>query len=67
MRFVGMTGGALFFYATAAMAQAPAFQPVGTVRQGALGIVKNTSDVIFKFQFDPASPAMLGPRSGIMR
>lgn len=36
-----------------AMAQAPTFHPVGTVRQVMLGIVKPTSDVVFKFQFDP--------------
>ena len=41
------------FFAGAAMAQAPTFQPVGTVRQVMLGIVKPTSDVVFKFQFDP--------------
>jgi hypothetical protein len=36
-----------------AMAQAPTFQPLGTVHQVLLGIVKPTSDVLFKFQFDP--------------
>lgn len=34
--------------AVATMAQAPVFQPVGTVRQIMLGIVAPTSDVIFK-------------------
>ena len=34
--------------AAATMAQAPVFQPVGTVRQIMLGIVAPTSDVIFK-------------------
>ena len=42
-------GGLLFaLLAVAAMAQAPGFQPVGTVRQIMLGIVAPTSDVIFK-------------------
>lgn len=40
-------------FAGTAMAQAPTFQPVGTVRQVMLGIVKPTSDIVFKFQFDP--------------
>lgn len=53
MRFVKMSGVLFLFCAGAAMAQAPTFQPVGTVRQIMLGIVKPTSDVIFKFQFDP--------------
>lgn len=35
------------------MAQAPTFHPAGTVRQVMLGIVKPTSDVVFKYQFDP--------------
>ena len=48
MRFIRMTGLPLLFLATAAMAQAPTYQPVGTVRQIMLGIVKPTSDIIFK-------------------
>lgn len=48
MRFVRMTGALLFFLAAATMAQAPTYQPVGTVRQIMLGIVKPTSDIIFK-------------------
>jgi hypothetical protein len=43
----------VLFFAVAAMAQAPTFRPIGTVRQVMLGIVKPTSDVVFKFQFDP--------------
>lgn len=45
-----VTSGALIFafFASATMAQAPAFQPVGTVRQIMLSIVAPTSDVIFK-------------------
>lgn len=39
---------ALVFLSTPMMAQAPAFQPVGTVRQIMLGIVAPSSDVIFK-------------------
>jgi hypothetical protein len=53
MRFVKVSGMLLLCCAGAAMAQAPTFQPVGTVRQVMLGIVKPTSDVVFKFQFDP--------------
>lgn len=42
-------GGLMFVsMAAATMAQAPGFQPVGTVRQIMLGIVAPTSDVIFK-------------------
>ena len=42
-------GGLMFvILAVATMAQAPVFQPVGTVRQMMLGIVAPTSDVIFK-------------------
>jgi hypothetical protein len=52
MRLVKMFAAAFFLFAGAAMAQAPTFHPVGTVRQVMLGIVKPTSDVIFKFQFD---------------
>jgi hypothetical protein len=37
--------------AGAMMAQAPAFQPVGTIHEVMLGIVKPTSDVVFKFQY----------------
>ncbi len=37
----------LAYFATTAMAQAPTYQPVGTVRQLMLGIVKPTSDIIF--------------------
>jgi hypothetical protein len=43
----------VLFFAGAAMAQALSFQPVGTVRQVMLGIVKPTSDVVFKFQCAP--------------
>ncbi len=58
MRFLKMFAALpVFFVAGVAMAQAPMFQPVGTVRQVMLGIVKPTSDVVFKFQFDP-------PRTG---
>jgi len=53
MRFVKVSGMLLLCCAGAAMAQGPTFQPVGTVRQVMLGIVKPTSDVVFKFQFDP--------------
>jgi hypothetical protein len=38
----------LVFLSTPTKAQAPAFQPVGTVRQIMLGIVAPSSDVIFK-------------------
>ncbi len=57
MRFVRVSGVLFLFCAGEAMAQAPAFQPVGTVRQVMLGIVKPTSDVVFKFQFDPPKTA----------
>ena len=57
MRFLKMFAVAPLFFAGAAMAQAPTFQPVGTVRQVMLGIVKPTSDVVFKFQFDPPKTA----------
>jgi hypothetical protein len=53
MRFLKMSGVLLLLSAGTLMAQAPTFQPVGTVRQVMLGIVKPTSDVVFKFQFDP--------------
>jgi len=53
MRFVKMCGVFFVFCAAAAMAQAPTFRPVGTVHQVMIGIVKPTSDVVFKFQFDP--------------
>ena len=54
MRFLKIFVAArVVFFAGAAMTQAPTFQPVGTVRQVMLGIVKPTSDVVFKFQFDP--------------
>ncbi len=54
MRFLKMfVALPALFLAGAAMAQAPTFQPVGTVHQIMLGIVKPTSDVVFKFQFDP--------------
>jgi hypothetical protein len=53
MRFLKMSGALLLTCAAAAVAQTPTFQPVGTVRQIMLGIVKPTSDVVFKFQFDP--------------
>jgi hypothetical protein len=52
MRGLKISGVLLLFCAGAAMAQAPTFQPVGTVRQVMLGIVKPTSDVVFKYQFD---------------
>jgi hypothetical protein len=38
----------LFSMAAATLAQAPVYQPVGTVRQVMLDIVAPTSDVIFK-------------------
>jgi hypothetical protein len=47
MRPVRMAGVLFLFLAGAAMAQAPTFQPVGTVRQIMLGIVMPASDVIF--------------------
>jgi hypothetical protein len=53
MRSIKIFGALFVFCASAAMAQAPIFQPVGTVRQIMLGIVKPTSDVLFKFQFNP--------------
>jgi len=53
MRFLKMFAAVPFLFAGAAMAQAPTFHPVGTVRQIMLGIVKPSSDVVFKFQFDP--------------
>lgn len=53
MRFRKISAVAPLLLASAAMAQAPTFHPVGTVRQIMLGIVKPTSDVVFKFQFDP--------------
>jgi hypothetical protein len=58
MRFLKMfIALPVLFFAGAAMAQAPTFQPVGTIRQVMLGIVKPTSDVVFKFQFDPPKTA----------
>jgi hypothetical protein len=45
---LGLGGFMLVSMAGAAMAQAPEFQPVGTVRQIMLGIVAPASDVIFK-------------------
>lgn len=53
MRFLKIIAAMPIFFSGAAMAQAPTFQPVGTVRQVMLGIVKPASDLIFKFQFDP--------------
>src|ERR1700722_13274045 len=53
MRCLKMVAAVPLLFAVAAMAQAPTFQPVGSVRQVMLGIVKPTSDVVFKFQFDP--------------
>ena len=53
MRCSKMVAAIPLLFAVTAMAQAPAFQPVGSVRQVMLGIVKPTSDVVFKFQFDP--------------
>lgn len=46
--FLGLGGLMLLSMAAATMAQAPAYQPVGTVRQIMLDIVAPTSDVIFK-------------------
>ena len=57
MRFMKVFAAAPILFAGAAMAQAPTFQPVGTVRQVMLGIVKPTSDVVFKFQFDSPKTA----------
>jgi hypothetical protein len=57
MRFLKTFAAVPLLFAGAAMAQAPTFQPVGTVRQVMLGIVKPTSDVVFKFQFDPPKNA----------
>ncbi len=48
MRWMKMAGGMVLFFSVAAMAQAPRFQPVGSVHQIMLGIVAPTSDVIFK-------------------
>lgn len=45
---LGFGGLMLVSMAAATMAQAPGFQPVGTVRQIMLGIVAPSSDVIFK-------------------
>jgi hypothetical protein len=42
-----MIGVLPLLMAGAALAQAPTFQPVGTVHQIMLGIVKPTSDIIF--------------------
>jgi hypothetical protein len=53
MKIKHLLSGLILLAATAAQAQAPTFQPIGTVRQVMLGIVKPTSDVVFKFQFDP--------------
>jgi hypothetical protein len=48
-RWLTWVGGLMFLsLAVATMAQAPGFQPVGSVRQIMLGIVAPTSDVIFK-------------------
>ena len=41
------------FLAGAAMAQAPTYQPVGSVRQLMLGIVKPNSDIIFSVPGKP--------------
>ena len=41
-------GIAIFLLAGATMAQAPVYQPVGTVRQIMLGIVAPNADVLFK-------------------
>jgi hypothetical protein len=53
MKIKHLLSGLILLAATAAQAQARTFQPIGTVRQVMLGIVKPTSDVVFKFQFDP--------------
>jgi hypothetical protein len=45
---LGFVGLMLFSMAVATMAQAPMYQPVGTVRQLMLDIVAPTSDAIFK-------------------
>jgi hypothetical protein len=45
---LNFAGVAVFCMAGATMAQAPGFQPVGTVRQIMLGMVAPSSDVIFK-------------------
>lgn len=45
---LNFAGVAVLCMAGATMAQAPGFQPVGTVRQIMLGIVAPSSDVIFK-------------------
>ncbi len=45
---LNFAGVAVLSMAGATMAQAPGFQPVGTVRQIMLGIVAPSSDVIFK-------------------
>lgn len=48
-RYLLSFGGLMFAsLAVATMAQAPLYQPVGTVRQLMLGIVAPNSDVIFK-------------------
>jgi hypothetical protein len=47
-RLLGLGGFMLFSMAAATLAQAPVYQPVGTVRQVMLDIVAPTSDVIFK-------------------
>jgi len=53
MKLIKIVSSFFLLAAAAAQAQTPAFQPVGTVRQVMLGIVKPTSDIVFKFQFDP--------------
>lgn len=53
MKWLNIAGVLILLSVATAQAQAPVFQPVGTVRQVMLGIVKPSSDVVFKFQFDP--------------
>jgi hypothetical protein len=48
MRWMKVAGGMVLFFSVTAMAQAPTFQPIGTIHQIMLGIVAPTSDVIFK-------------------
>ena len=53
MRSVRMAVVLGLFLAGAAMAQAPTYQPVGTVRQLMLAIVKPNSDIIFSVPGKP--------------
>ena len=60
---LGFVGLMLFSMAAATMAQAPVYQPVGTVRQVMLDIVAPTSDVIFKVP-EPGAQRRQGMEDG---